>query len=156
MVTVSLIGAACGSRPSPSASSPSGSITPTPTPSSISSPTPAPTSSPSVNYQNIYPDAQVYVSGCVDTGQSAPIPISNDTGVVVEITGTLTNTDPTTEVYIVSVGADHGFSLGTGSVQLNNVAPGATVGWSAQAVATNPYPGEQFACSVLDLMAQAA
>ena len=144
--------------PSPPTSTPAPTQPPTTVPTALSTPapTPIPTSQPTVNYQNVFPDAQINVSGCVNTGQPAPVPLSGDSGVVVDVTGTLTNTDQTTEVYIISVAANHGFSQGTDSTQVNNVPPGGTVQWSANAVATNPYPGESFTCSVLNVMAQPA
>lgn len=104
--------------------------------------------------------AHVIITTCTLTGSAAPTPTTatkaSATATAVTIAGTLTNTASTAQDYMVAITVDAGtWNLGGARVQLNNVAPGATVSWSAVGTVTN-HPTQAPHCSANDVQSETA
>ena len=90
---------------------------------------------PSVAY--VPPGTTDTQAPAVSTGPSATTTVTGCTST--SVSGSITNTGPAADTFLVVVGDNNGaYQMGSGNVQVVNLAAGATTNWTVPIVFVNP------------------
>jgi cytoskeletal protein RodZ len=153
------------SSTSPRTTSTTTTTTPTVSPPVSSASTAPPTTTPTTTTTDpngggpggyTWPGADLTFSQCVNNPNEPTTNAAGAIGTVVNVGGSITNTDTTTNDYIIEIAIQGGsFNTGIASVQVNDLSPGQTTSWATTGLVTNN-PTQALTCSADDVLTEPA